>query len=227
MRRLARVARSSSTKSEPVLARQSSIINNLGTSMRRKMSSASQVIAREEGRSAKVYTVSLLLLLITWSPFYILTMVLTLHLSTSLGPSSVVSSLATLYAPLSALLHGSRNKKVRRELCSMYGVHCEDLATPLPARKLGRTRSLKEARIRNRERVIRNSTSFLGELNGKRDIVKSAEGQNLLVSLSSSTDSSARSSFSSVSLTTGQVTGHGHPKIVSLNIPTHRSEALF
>ena len=198
------------------------------TRIRRKMSSASQVIAREEGRTAKVYTVSLLLLLITWSPFYILTMVsvLTLHISTSLSLSSVVSSLATLYAPLSALLHGYRNKKVRRELCSMYGLHCEDTPTPLPAKKLARSRSLKEAtRIKNRERLIRSSNSFLGELNGRKDMAKSGEGQNLLVSLPSSTDSSARSSFSSVSLTTGQVTGH--PKFVSLNIPGQRSEATF
>ena len=75
MRRLARVARTQSTKSEPILTRQSSFINHLGTSMRRKMSSASQVIAREEGRTAKVYTISLLLLTITWSPFYLAGMV--------------------------------------------------------------------------------------------------------------------------------------------------------
>ena len=34
-----------------------------------------QVIAREEGRTAKVYTISLLLLTITWSPFYLAGMV--------------------------------------------------------------------------------------------------------------------------------------------------------
>ena len=80
-------------------------------------------------------------------------------------------------------------------------------------------------RIKNRERLIRSSNSFLGELNGRKDLIKSGEGQNLLVSLPSSTDSSARSSFSSVSLTTGQVTGH--PRFVSLNIPGQRSEATF
>ena len=98
MRRLARVARTQSTKSEPVLTRQSSFMNHLGTSMRRKMSSASQVIAREEGRTAKVYTISLLLLLVTWSPFYILSMLSSiLHLPfTSLSLSPVVSSLGKI-----------------------------------------------------------------------------------------------------------------------------------
>ena len=42
------------TKSEPTLHRQSSMISHLGSSMRRKMSTAGQVIAREEGRTAKV-----------------------------------------------------------------------------------------------------------------------------------------------------------------------------
>ena len=113
MRRLARLARthsSNSSKSEPVLTRQSSIMSNLGVSMRRKMSSASQVIAREEGRTAKVFTISLLLLIVTWSPFYILSMVqvMTDHLPTSLSLSPLVNSLATLYAPLAAILHGYR-----------------------------------------------------------------------------------------------------------------------
>ena len=35
------------------------------------MSSAGVVMAREEGRAARVYTISLLLLLLTWTPFYI------------------------------------------------------------------------------------------------------------------------------------------------------------
>ena len=74
----------------------------------------SQVIAREEGRTAKVYTISLLLLVITWSPFYIMSMVqlVTSDLSTSLSLSPLVTSLATLYAPLAALLHGYRQPAV-------------------------------------------------------------------------------------------------------------------
>ena len=60
----------SSTKSEPILQRQGSLMSHLGSSMRRRMSSAGGVMAREEGRAARVYTISLLLLLLTWTPFY-------------------------------------------------------------------------------------------------------------------------------------------------------------
>ena len=110
MRRLVRVA----ARSEPVLSRQSSIMSNLGLSMRRKMSSASQVIAREEGRTAKVYTISLLLLTLTWAPFYIMSQVQVMrdHLATSLSLHPLVTTLATLYAPLAAILHGYRRAAV-------------------------------------------------------------------------------------------------------------------
>ena len=47
----------SSTRSEPSLQRQGSMISNLGSSMRRKMSTAGQVMAREEARTAKVKVV--------------------------------------------------------------------------------------------------------------------------------------------------------------------------
>ena len=103
-------------------------MSNLGVSMRRKMSSASQVIAREEGRTAKVFTISLLLLALTWSPFYILSMVqvMTDHLSTSLSLSPLVNSLATLYAPLAAILHGYRQAAVSilkyfQSVCALIG----------------------------------------------------------------------------------------------------------
>ena len=43
-----------------------------------------------------------------------------LTLSPPVSPLVTVS--ATLYAPLSALLHGYRNTKVKRELCQMLGV---------------------------------------------------------------------------------------------------------
>ena len=61
-----------------------------------------------------MYTISLLLLVITWSPFYIMSMVqvVTSDLSTSLSLSPLVTSLATLYAPLAALLHGYRQPAV-------------------------------------------------------------------------------------------------------------------
>ena len=64
------VSGASSTKSEPILQRQGSLMSHLGSSMRRRMSSAGGVMAREEGRAARVYTISLLLLLLTWTPFY-------------------------------------------------------------------------------------------------------------------------------------------------------------
>ena len=50
MRRLVRVA----ARSEPVLSRQSSIMSNLGLSMRRKMSSASQVTVRPTPETTEI-----------------------------------------------------------------------------------------------------------------------------------------------------------------------------
>ena len=98
---------------------------------------------------------------------------------------------------------------MRRELCVMFSINCEDQTTPLPTKKLFRSLSMREAsRVRNRERLIRNS--FLLELNGRREGGKpqpsvGVEGQSLLLSLDSSQESSARSSFSSAGQISGRV----------------------
>ena len=158
-----------------------------------------------------MYTISLLLLLITWTPFYLSYMitVFSSHLASVTNMSPVITSLATLYAPLSALLHGYRNTKVRRELCSMFSVRCDDVATPLPVRRTLRSMSMRES-TRHRNRLLRHS--FVGELNsskqrrtsvGETSVAKyqrpdCTESQTLLLTLtSSSAESSARSSFSS------------------------------
>ena len=120
-----------------------------------------------------------------------------------------------------------RNTKVRRELCAMFSINCEDLSTPLPTRKLFRSLSMKEASRRNRERLIRNS--FLLELNGRKEGGKqgkphsavAVEGQTLLLSLNSSQESSARSSFSSV----GQTTGQKQQRFVLVHADSERMEA--
>ena len=225
----------SSTKSEPTLHRQGSLMSHLGSSMRRKMSSASHVIAREEAKTAKVYTVSLLLLLVTWTPFYISHMIqiITTDDNFTIHLSPIITIAATIYAPLSAILHGYRNTKVRRELCQMFSLQCEDVATPLPSRrgKVFRSLSMREStRIRNRDvrrdRLLRHS--FMGDINNHKQnnekentIIKNKlpsdciESQTLLLSLtSSSAESSARSSFS---------TGPSHPRYVTL-LANHRQE---
>ena len=225
----------SSTKSEPTLHRQGSLMSHLGSSMRRKMSSASHVIAREEAKTAKVYTVSLLLLLVTWTPFYISHMIqiITTDDNFTIHLSPIIKIAATIYAPLSAILHGYRNTKVRRELCQMFSLQCEDVATPLPSRrgKVFRSLSMREStRIRNRDvrrdRLLRHS--FMGDINNHKQnnekentIIKNKlpsdciESQTLLLSLtSSSAESSARSSFS---------TGPSHPRYVTL-LANHRQE---
>ena len=59
--------------------------------------------------------------------------------------SPLVTLAATLYAPLSALLHGYRNTKVRRELCQMLGLSSprgEDEVTPLPSCRMFRSLSM-------------------------------------------------------------------------------------
>ena len=121
-----------------------------------------------------------------------------------------------------------RNTKVRRELCVMFSLNCEDTSTPLPTKKLFRSLSMKEASRRNRERLIRNS--FLLELNGRKEAGKprstvAVEGQTLLLSLNSSQESSARSSFSSsVGQTSGQTSGQRQPRFVLVHKDTERME---
>jgi len=209
------VSGASSTKSEPILQRQGSLMSHLGSSMRRRMSSAGGVMAREEGRAARVYTISLLLLLLTWTPFY------TAHCVQVLGHAPLISPVvtvsATLYAPLSALLHGYRNTKVKRELCQMLGLTSaasEDVATPLPSRKMFRSLSMREGtRVgRLRRERLGHRHSFMGPT-GLAQTPGPASGDcqeshTLLLALaSSSAESSARSSFSGAG---------GHPRYVTV-----------
>ena len=115
---------------------------------------------------------------------------------------------------------------MRRELCAMYNLNCDDMPTPLPTKKLFRSLSMKEAsRMRNRERLISNS--FLLELNGRKEVGKphpgvAVEGQSLLQTLNSSQESSARSSFSSV----GQTSGQRQPRFVLVHTDRERMERM-
>ena len=127
-------------------------------------------------------------------------------------PSPLVTALATLYAPLSALLHGYRNTKVKRELCQMLGLvntSSEDVATPLPSRKMFRSFSMREStrigRLRRERLSHRHSFMGGGGGEGRGDC---QESQTLLLTLaSSSAESSARSSFSGAG---------GHPRYVTV-----------
>ena len=132
--------------------------------------------------------------------------------------SPVVTVLATLYAPLSALLHGYRNTKVKRELCQMLGLTSaasEDVATPLPSRKMFRSLSMREAtRVgRLRRERLGHRHSFMGPPGGLTPSQGPASGDcqeshTLLLALaSSSAESSARSSFSGAG---------GHPRYVTV-----------
>ena len=156
-----------------------------------------------------------------------------------LGHSPPVSPLvtlsATLYAPLSALLHGYRNTKVKRELCQMLGLtrvtsprgRQEDVVTPLPSRRMFRSLSMREStRVgRLRRERLGHRHSFMGDL-GRRPgpgtgltsghpchqgpVATSGdcqESHTLLLALASSAESSARSSFSGAG---------GHPRYVTV-----------
>ena len=148
-----------------------------------------------------------------------------LTLSPPVSPLVTVS--ATLYAPLSALLHGYRNTKVKRELCQMLGLTSprsgqEDVVTPLPSRRIFRSLSMREStrvgRLR-RERPGGHRHSFMGELGRRPGVVTSVtnnghqasgdcqESRTLLLALASSAESSARSSFSGAG---------GHPRYVTV-----------
>jgi len=236
--RLRRSSTSSAVhKSEPMLQRQNSLLSrspsfkaNLG-SLRHKISNASQIIHREEGRTAKVYIISLLLVMICWSPFYISFLLQSLQVWIPSKPPAWISpsifSVSVLYSLLSPFVFAFRNTKIKRELFKMFHikVNHSDLASlpPLPpsttSRRIYRSVSMKESsRAKKRERHLRNS--FLVELSGKslnKDSFKkssrhagynqaSLECETLLLTIASSTDSSARSSFSSAS--TGNTRNH-------------------
>ena len=166
----------------------------------------------------QVYTISLLLLMLTWTPFYIGHVVLVLSSTNyfTILLSPLIISAATLYAPLSAVLHGYRNTKIRRELCQMFSVTIsEDVATPLPTRKIFRSMSVREAsRLRGQSRPVRHS--FTHDINSNRPSKPCIESQTLLLTLTpSSSESSARSSFSS---------GPNHPRYVTI-LARQRQEA--
>ena len=155
--------------------------------------------------------------MLTWTPFYVGHMVSLVRstISSTILLSPIITAAATLYAPLSALLHGYRNTKIRRELCHMFSVNIgEDVATPLPNRKIFRSMSMRERQGLRRERQMH---SFIGDINSNKDPSKQTcvESQTLLLALTSSSDSSARSSFSS---------GPSHPRYVTILANT-REEA--
>merc|ERR1712106_670421 len=215
-------------RSEPMLQRQNSLISrspsfkaNLG-SLRHRISNASQLIHREEGRAAKVYMITLAMLLLCWSPFYISFLLQSIHVGFSRYGTihPFICSVSLLYATLSPFVFAYRNTKIRRELFKMFSIYEDhsDLASlpPLPPRntrrRIYRSVSMKESsRTKKRERQLRNS--FLVEISGKslnKDSFKgsakqlgsnkaSFECETLLLTISSSTDTSARSSFSSAS----------------------------
>ena len=126
--------------------------------------------------------------------------------------------------------------QVRRELCQLFSLGPgarEDVATPLPSRKMFRSLSMREAtRLRHRAQ-LGHRHSFMGAGAGlgkgagrgrhKGGVCQPGdclESQTLLLSLTpSSTDSSARSSFSGA----GAGQGAGHPRHVTL--VTQRQEA--
>ena len=125
---------------------------------------------------------------------------------------------------------------MRRELCQLFSLGPgarEDVATPLPSRKMFRSLSMREAtRLRHRAQ-LGHRHSFMGPGAGlgkgagrgrhKGGVCQPGdclESQTLLLSLTpSSTDSSARSSFSGA----GAGQGAGHPRHVTL--VTQRQEA--
>ena len=130
--------------------------------------------------------------------------------------------------------------QVRRELCQLFSLGPgarEDVATPLPSRKMFRSLSMREAtRLRHRAQ-LGHRHSFMGAGAGlgkgagrgrhKGGVCQPGdclESQTLLLSLTpSSTDSSARSSFSGAGAGQGAGQGAGHPRHVTL--VTQRQEA--
>ena len=94
--------------------------------IRHRISNASQFIHREEGKTAKIYIISLTSLIFCWSPFFIFSVAnQVLPLTLSSWASFLILYLSLCYAAISPFIFAIRKRRVRREVLLMLGISPE------------------------------------------------------------------------------------------------------
>ena len=100
--------------------------------IRHRISNASQFIHREEGKTAKIYIISLTSLIFCWSPFFTFSVAnQVLPLSLSSWASFLILYLSLCYAAISPFIFAIRKKRVIREVLIMLGISPQANNLPL------------------------------------------------------------------------------------------------
>ena len=199
---------------------------NLGH-FRHRISNAGQFIHREEGKTAKVYIISLAAVIICWFPLAISrTTNIFVTLRFPCWASFSTLFLALSYAVVSPFIFAYRNKKVRREVLNLLNIKSNENCLPsvsiLSVPSIYEGQSVKDLR-RKRKESMQLRHSFLLELSGRSLVEgnihktirfvetnknfteceasdKDTIGRkNQLLSVSTISETSERSSFSSAS----------------------------
>jgi len=196
------IASSPRTRSEPSLERKGSFLYrspshikaNLSQFRHRISNASQQILQREEGRTARLYTLTLASILVCWSPYYLTFILRLLPWVPVLPPWTLqlVLSPCFLYPLISPFIFATRNQKIRKELKRVFQIRSseEDVfgLPPPSARKVGRSISMKESR--NRDILNARNKELMKSGRGVRRVGGEAAQSLLLVR-------SSRSSFSS------------------------------
>ena len=107
-----------------------SLRSSLSRSFRHRVSNASQLMRREEGRTARVYIASLTLILLCWAPTYLYSSLpfLLPPLPTWAKPLLLILSLT--YSLISPFIFAFRHRKIRGEVSRLFSV--QPSHPPLP-----------------------------------------------------------------------------------------------
>ena len=99
-----------------------SLRSSLSRSFRHRVSNASQLMRREEGRTARVYIASLTLILLCWAPTYLYSSLPLLlpPLPTWAKPLLLILSLT--YSLISPFIFAFRHRKIRGEVSRLFSV---------------------------------------------------------------------------------------------------------
>ena len=97
-----------------------SLRSSLSRSFRHRVSNASQLMRREEGRTARVYIASLALILFCWAPTYLYSSLPFLMPFLPNWASPILLILSLLYSLVSPFIFAFRHRKVRGEVSRLF-----------------------------------------------------------------------------------------------------------
>ena len=165
-----------------------SLRRSLSKSFRHRVSNASQLMRREEGRTARVYIASLTLILLCWAPTYLYSSLpfLLPPLPTLANPILLILSL--LYSFLSPFIFAFRHRKIRAEFSRLFSVQPSQPPLP-PFTKVQRANS--SSILKEKEKVASKHSMVVDMAGNTASILEC----DLLLNSSSSGSSSSTSSL--------------------------------